>query len=223
MAEKVLFCWSSGKDSAMALYELLHDPGYEVVALLTTITADYDRISMHGVRRVLVEQQAELIGLPLEKVLLNKDATNAIYEAQISEALLRYKSQGVTKVGFGDIFLEDLREYRENNLAQVGLEAVFPLWQRDTIELADTFIKRGFQAVVTCVDTQFLPAAFAGRCFDWDFIKALPAGIDPCGENGEFHSFTYAGPIFREPIEHQLGEIVLRENRFCFCDVVPEK
>ena len=221
MTEKVLLSWSGGKDSALALYELRKAGGYEIAALLTTVTADYDRVSMHGVRRVLLEQQADALGLPLEEVFIAADTSDEEYGAKMRAVLERYARDGVSAVAFGDIFLEDVRRYREEKLAQVGMRAVFPLWGRDTAELAHTFIDAGFQAVITCVDTQVLGRPFVGRDFDGRFLADLSPGIDPCGENGAFHSFVYNGPIFRERVPYAKGEVVLRENRFCYCDLVP--
>jgi uncharacterized protein (TIGR00290 family) len=221
MVEKVLFTWSGGKDSALALYELQRNGRYEVTALLTTVTEDYDRISMHGVRRVLLEQQAQSLGLPLEIVYIPRNSSNEDYEARLREKLLQYKSRSVTSVVFGDIFLEDVRNYRENNLAQVGMKGVFPIWKRDTAELAHTFIDLGFKAIITCVDSNALDGKFAGRPFDERFLSELPSNVDPCGENGEFHSFVYDGPIFRKKIKYKKGRIVLRDNRFYFCDLIP--
>lgn len=220
--EKVLFSWSSGKDSALALYEIQKSRDYEVAALLTTITGDYDRVSMHGVRRVLLEQQARVLGLSLEKIEITKNAGNDEYEAKMRQVLVRYQSLGVTSVIFGDIFLADIRKYREENLAKIGMKAVFPLWGKDTRELAQSMISNGFQAVTTCVDTQVLGKEFAGRHIDAHFLESLPEGIDPCGENGEYHSFVYDGPIFQSPIRIHLGEKVLRDDRFYYCDVEPD-
>jgi uncharacterized protein (TIGR00290 family) len=219
--EKVLVCWSGGKDSALALHEVLQRQGYEVVSLLTTITEDYDRISMHGVRSELVERQAEALGLPLEKVLVSRQSPNEVYEKRMGEALLPYKEGGVQLVVFGDIFLEDVRRYREENLAKIGMKGLFPLWGRDTGALALEFIELGFQAVLTCVDTEALDGAFAGRLFDRQLLADLPSGADPCGENGEFHSFVYDGPLFSRRIFHTKGEVILRDERFCYCDLVP--
>jgi uncharacterized protein (TIGR00290 family) len=221
VARKVLFTWSGGKDSAMALYELRQSNHYEIVALLTSVTEDYGRISMHGVRRILLEQQAKSLGLPLEELYLTRNSSNEEYEAKLKEKLLQYKSQGVSSVVFGDIFLEDLRKYREDNLAQVGMKGIFPIWKRDTAELARTFIGLGFKAVVTCVDSNVLDGKFAGRYFDSRFLSELPPRVDPCGENGEFHSFVYDGPPFQERIRFRRGKVVLRDNRFYFCDLVP--
>ena len=220
MTEKVLFAWSGGKDSARTLYEVQKSRKYDVTALLTTVTEDYDRISMHGVRRALLEQQAALLGLPLETVLISKRSSNKEYEAKMEEALIRYKQEGITSVVFGDIFLEDLKKYREDNLAKVGLKGIFPIWKRTTSELATAFIDLGFKAIITCVDSKFLKKSFVGRVFDKQFLLDLPTGVDPCGENGEFHSFVYDGPIFSRGIIFEKGKVVLRDNRFYYCDLV---
>ena len=222
MAEKIIFTWSGGKDSAMALYELQRTHSYEVSALLTTITEDYERISMHGVRRILLERQADSLGLSLEKVFISKNASNEEYESKMQEVLTKYRATGVSSVVFGDIFLEDLRKYREDNLSKVDMKGIFPIWKRDTTELAHTFIDLGFKAVVTCVDSKVLDKKFVGRVFDGQFLSELPSTVDPCGENGEFHSFVYDGPIFRERIAFTVGDIVLRDNRFYFCDLIPD-
>ena len=218
--EKVLFAWSGGKDSAMALYEAQKSEKYDVVALLTIVTQDYDRISMHGVRRALLEEQAALLGIPLETILISKHSSNEEYEAKMKEALVRYKKEDIVSVVFGDIFLEDLKKYREDNLAKVGLKGIFPIWKRDTRELAAAFIDLGFKAIITCVDSKSLDKSFAGRVFDKQFLSDLPNGIDPCGENGEFHSFVYDGPIFSRGIIFEKGQVVLRDNRFYYCDLV---
>jgi uncharacterized protein (TIGR00290 family) len=220
--EKVLVSWSGGKDSAMALYEVLTRGQYQVAALLTTVTEDYDRISMHGVRRALLEQQAGSLGLPLEQVWISKRSSNEEYEAKMAETLDRYRQAGVTSVIFGDIFLEDLRAYREQNLAKVNMQGIFPLWKQDTNELIRRFIQSGFKAITVCVDTQSLDGKYVGRQLDEQFLADLPESVDVCGENGEYHSFVYAGPIFRKSIPHRLGEVVLREGRFCYCDLIPE-
>ncbi len=219
--ENVLFSWSGGKDSAMALHELRKDGDFEIAALLTTLTEGYDRVSMHGVRRVLLERQAESLELPVEHVYISKDASNEEYEARMKEKLTYYKDRGVSSVVFGDIFLEDLRKYREDNLRKIGMKGVFTVWKRDTAELARAFISRGFEAIVTCVDSKVLDKRFAGRVFDEKFLAELPSSADPCGENGEFHSFVYNGPIFRDKIAFEIGEVVLRDERFCFCDLTP--
>ncbi|MEO8606297.1 MAG: diphthine--ammonia ligase [Chloroflexota bacterium] len=218
---KLILSWSGGKDSAMSLYTLRQTNEHDVTALLTTVTRDYDRISMHGVRRTLLHQQAEAVGLPVIEVFITPGAGNDEYETNMGAVLAAYKAQGIEGVAFGDIFLEDLRVYRENNLAKLDLEAVFPVWKRDTRELARTFLDMGFKAVVTCVDNQVLDSSFAGRTIDADFLRALPEGVDPCGENGEFHSFVFDGPVFSHPIPFTRGELVLRDDRFYYCDLIP--
>lgn len=221
MKEKVIFSWSGGKDSALALYELIQRADYEITALLTTINQDYDRTSMHGVRRILLEQQAQSLGFALERVLISKDSSNEEYERKMREVLEKYQNAGVCSVAFGDIFLEDLRKYRQEKLSKIGMKAIFPIWKFNTTDLANTFINSGFKAVITCVDSNVLGKIFVGRTFDEQFLSELPCGVDPCGENGEFHSFVYDGPIFRDGIPYTTGEVALRENRFYYCDLVP--
>ena len=219
--EKVLVAWSGGKDSAIALHEIRKSKNYEIAALLTTVTEGYDRISMHGVRRVLLEQQAQALGLPLEKVFISKKSSNKEYESKMGTALEKYSALGVSSVVFGDIFLEDLRKYRESNLAKIDMKGLFPIWKRNTNKLAKEFIADGFKAIVVCVDSKVLDGKFAGRMFDETFLEELPEKIDPCGENGEFHSFVFDGPVFRKPVGIKKGEVVLRDNRFYYCDLMP--
>jgi uncharacterized protein (TIGR00290 family) len=221
MKEKVLLSWSGGKDSALALYELEKNKNYEIVALLTTITQDYDRISMHGVRAILLEMQAESLGLHLEKIYIQKDSTDEQYERTMRKVLTKYLTAGVKSVVFGDIFLEDLREYRENKLNTIGMKGIFPIWKIDTAVLAHKFIESNFKAIITCIDTKYLDKKYIGMTFDKQFLTSLPNAVDPCGENGEFHSFVYDGPIFNKEIPHTKGEAVLRENRFYFYDLLP--
>jgi len=220
MPEDVLFCWSGGKDSAMALHALQSAQNHRVTALLTTVTEGFDRISMHGVRRVLLERQAESIGLPLHAVLVPPQSVNAIYELRMKEALEEHFAVGVRRVAFGDIFLEDLRIYREQNLAQIGMQALFPIWKRDSRELAHDFLRLGFQAITVCVDPRILDSSFVGRILDESFFADLPPGVDPCGENGEFHTFVFDGPVFQTPVRFAPGEKVLRDG-FYFCDLLP--
>jgi uncharacterized protein (TIGR00290 family) len=221
MIPKAIFTWSGGKDSAMALHQLQKAGSHEIAALLTTVTEDYDRISMHGVQSVLLGQQAESLGIPVEKIHITKESPNYEYESKLESTLTGYKDRGISSVVFGDIFLEDLRRYREENLSRIGMKGIFPIWNRDTGELARTFISMGFKAVVTCVDSKVLDKGFAGREFDEHFLSDLPKTVDPCGENGEFHSFVYDGPIFHNEILHSKGEIVFRDDRFCYCDLIP--
>lgn len=220
--EKALFCWSGGKDSAIALYETRKAKRYEVVSLLTTITKGYDRISMHGVPRTLVEQQAKSLGLPIKEVFISKDSSNEEYESKMKETLTKFKKDDVSLVIFGDIFLEEVRRYRENNLLKLGMNGIFPIWGRDTTELARTFIALGFRAITTCVDSKVLDKRFIGRVFDKQLLAELPPNVDPAGENGEFHSFVFDGPIFKERIAYTLGKPVAR-NSFYFCDLLPIK
>jgi uncharacterized protein (TIGR00290 family) len=222
MPQRVISCWSGGKDSTLALYEIRENLRYELMALLATVTADFDRLSLHGVRRVLLERQAEALGHPLHTVFVSKDGSNEEYEERMRAALAGYVEAGVTAAVFGDLFLEDVRKYREEKLLTVGLQGIFPLWGRDTAQLAQSFIRLGFKAVITCVDTQVLDKDFAGREFDEKFLADLPPGVDPCGENGEFHSFVYEGPMFRHPLRFTRGEAVLRNDRFYFRDLLPE-
>ncbi|VAX41153.1 COG2102: Predicted ATPases of PP-loop superfamily [hydrothermal vent metagenome] len=216
--EPVIFCWSGGKDSAMALYRIQQENRYHVVALLTTVTHDYDRISMHGVRRSLLHQQAESLGIPLDEVFITKGANNNEYENRMGEAFQKHHQAGIQKVVFGDIFLEDLKEYRERQLEKHDLQCLFPLWKQETLGLAQEFIAVGFRAVTCCIDPRKLSESFAGKVIDEKFLSDLPADVDPCGENGEFHSFVFDGPIFQKAIQIQVGKTVLRDS-FFFCDL----
>ena len=220
LPEPILFCWSGGKDSAMALHALLQQTGVRVAALLTTVTEGYDRISMHGVRRELLHRQAACIGLPLHEVPIPQQCVNPVYEARMEEAMRHYLAMGIRRVAFGDIFLDDLRMYREKNLARLGMEAIFPLWKRDTRELIHSFHAAGFRAVTACVDPRVLHSSFAGRELDQSFFSDLPSSVDPCGENGEFHTFVFDGPIFSRPVEFTSGAVVERDS-FVFCDLLP--
>lgn len=215
-----ILSWSGGKDSSLALYEA-RSKGFEVVSLVTTITKDFDRISMHGVRRSLLLKQAELLRLPVDEVWIRKSAPNSEYESQMSTALSKRYADGVRHVIFGDLFLEDIRKYREDRLSAMGMTGVFPLWKRDTKELASYFIDEGFKAILCTVDPKALDPRFCGRDFNEALLSDLPAGVDPCGENGEFHTFVYGGPIFENEIAVKKGEVVLRDG-FYFADIVPE-
>ena len=214
-------CWSGGKDSALAFHELSKNRRYKVVSLLTTVTADYDRVSMHGVRRILLQQQARNMGLPVHEVSISRNCSNEEYESKVAEALTNFKKGGVSSVIFGDIFLEDLRRYREENLAKLGMKAIFPIWGRDTTALSRSLEPSGFRAITTCIDTRKLDKKFAGRVIDTQFLDELPDGVDPCGENGEYHSFVFDGPMFKNKILFQTGEKMLRDSFFYFCDLVP--
>jgi uncharacterized protein (TIGR00290 family) len=220
--EKALLCWSGGKDSAIALYEVQKTKKYEIAGLLVTLNEEYDRVSMHGVPRSLVEQQARYLGLPIEEVFLPKSSSIREYESRMSRVLIEFQQKGVSSAVFGDIFLEDVRKYREDNLLKSGMKGVFPLWGKDTAELVRSFITLGFRAVVTCVDAKVLDKSFIGRSIDDGFLAELPPDVDPCGENGEFHSFVYDGPIFKQPIAFTMGELVLRDS-FYFGDLVPNR
>jgi uncharacterized protein (TIGR00290 family) len=217
----VAIAWSGGKDSSLALAALRIDPTVDVVALITTVTGDYDRISMHGVRRSILEAQVAELGLLLVEATIPAAADNETYEHSVAAALdtLRVVHPEVRHLAFGDLFLTDVRAYRERLLAPLGWEPVFPLWGRDTALLAREFIEQGFRAVLTCVDTTQLAADFAGREFDSALVDDLPASVDPCGENGEFHTCVYAGPIFDRPLALERGERIRRDSRFEYCDL----
>ena len=215
---KAILSWSSGKDSAMALYRILSAKGYEIVCLLTTITDQFHRVSMHGVREELLDAQAESLGYPLEKVMIPYPCPNQVYEEKMANVLSAWKVKDVRSVIFGDLFLADIRKYRGEKLAQINMEPVFPLWMSDTKQLAWEILKTGFRAVITCVDPKKIAPAFAGRFFDETFLRSVPPQADPCGENGEFHTFVYDGPIFKRPISVRVGETVTRDG-FVFADV----
>lgn len=213
--------WSGGKDSCLALYEIQTARECRVAALLTTVTRDYDRVSMHGVRRVLLEQQTVSLGLPLHEVFISKDATNQEYEAKMEEAFRLYHEREIARIVSGDLFLEEIRDYREQFLARHRMRGLYPVGGRNTAELIREFIGLGFKAVVTCVDGKVLDSSFAGMIIDENFLSALPAHVDPCGENGEFHTFVFDGPDFKEPVRFSVGERVFRDA-FWFCDLMPE-
>lgn len=221
MPEQIVVCSSGGKDSCLSLYALQQQGEYDVTGLLTTVTADYDRVSMHGVRRSLLRDHAAALGLPLHEVEISRAARNAEYELKMGAALEMLRGKGVSAIGFGDIFLEDLREYRERLTSRHNVQAVFPLWQRDSRELAEEFIQQGFRARIVCVDPKVLDASFVGRILDRDFLDDLPVGVDPCGENGEFHTFVFDGPNFSRKVPSVLGETVLRDS-FLYSDLVRE-
>jgi uncharacterized protein (TIGR00290 family) len=210
MKEKIVFCWSGGKDSALALHRLRVEGRYDVVSLLTTCNEHFQRVSMHGVRVELLERQAAAIGLPLEKVFVSQRSSNEEYQQKMSACLLAHKARGVTACAFGDIFLEDLKRWREENLAKVGMRGIFPIWKIDTRELMREFFALDFSTVICCVNDAYLGEDAVGRNIDADFIDSLPADVDPCGENGEFHSFAFAGPIFQQPLRIKAGEKVYR-------------
>ena len=218
--QAVLVSWSGGKDSCFALYEIQKASGIRVEALITTVTRDFDRISMHGVRRVLLERQAESLGLPLRQIFITKGADNDEYERSMGEAFALYHRRGVDVVVFGDLFLQDIRTYRERLLARFNMTGSFPVWGRDTRQFIREFIALGFKAIVVCVDPKQLDPSFCGRLIDDEFLADLPRGADPCGENGEFHTFVFDGPNFRNTVKFSTGEVVCRDS-FWFCDLVP--
>ncbi len=213
--------WSSGKDSAYALHEVRRSGTYEVVRLLTTVSDAFDRVSMHGVREALLDAQAASAGLPLEKVRIPYPCPNATYERAMTEVLARAAADGVRHVVFGDLFLEEIRAYREQRLAPLGFRGVFPLWGRPTAELAREMIASGLRARLCCVDPKRIPARFAGRSFDLELLAELPPEVDPCGERGEFHTCVTDGPMFRAPVRARVGETVERDG-FVFTDLVPD-
>ncbi|BAP33604.1 ANH superfamily adenosine nucleotide alpha hydrolase [Chryseobacterium sp. StRB126] len=233
---KALFNWSSGKDSALALYKIVQENQYDVETLLTSINKEFQRISMHGVHVHLLEQQASLIGIPLTKMELPKEPSMEEYQEIMHTTMAEIQAQGITHSIFGDIFLEDLRQYREKQLNTIGMQAVFPLWKQDTSDLIREFLKLGFKTIVTCVNGTYLDKSFAGRIIDQQFLDDLPENIDPCGENGEFHTFTFDGPIFKSPVQFEIGETVKKtypkpksnsedqdeEYVFWFCDLIPK-
>jgi uncharacterized protein (TIGR00290 family) len=223
MKERIVMSWSGGKDSAMALHELLRGGTHEVVSLLTSVSEEFRRISHHGVRESLLDEQAKAIGIPLRKVYLpsgtNGGCTDDVYEAIMAKVMAAYRNEGIFAVAFGDLFLEDLRAWREANLARAGMRGIFPIWKRETAKLAREVIGAGYKAYLSCVEAK-VGAGFVGRAYDTKLLDDLPPGIDPCGENGEFHSFVYDGPIFRKPVEVQVGEIVVRDGRY-YADLLP--
>jgi len=217
---KALLSWSCGKDAAWALHVLRQSPDVEVVGLLTTTNKAFDRVAMHGVREVLLEAQAEAVGLPLWKVPLPWPCTNEAYEGRMAAVCIEARAQGIEAVAFGDLFLEDVRDYRIQKLAGTGLRPLFPIWNPDTAGLARDMVAAGLRATLVCVDPKVLPAAFAGRDFDAALLAELAPDVDPCGERGEFHTFAWAGPMFSQPLAFQRGEVVERDG-FVFADLVP--
>ncbi|WP_265129360.1 Dph6-related ATP pyrophosphatase [Chryseobacterium oranimense] len=234
MKSKAVFNWSSGKDSALALYKIQQENKTEITTLLTSINKEFQRISMHGVHVSLLEKQAESMGIPLIKMELPKEPSMEEYRDIMSKTMTDIQSLGITRSVFGDIFLEDLRQYREDQLKAIGMEAVFPLWKQNTTDLIHEFLNLGFKTIVTCVNETYLDKSFAGRIIDRDFINDLPENVDPCGENGEFHTFTFDGPIFKAPVPFEIGETVKKtypkpkaspgeedgEYVFWFCDLI---
>ena len=237
---KTYFNWSGGKDSALSLYHVLKDKNFDIQLLLTSVNIAFQRVSMHGVRNELLHLQAESIGLPLEKIELSEAPSMEEYNAILQKTVGGLRAKQFTHAVFGDIFLEDLRIYREEQLKKEGIKAHFPLWKKDTKELLHEFIDLGFKTILVCIKADLLDKSFAGRVIDRDFLKDLPANVDPCGENGEFHTFVYDGPIFKKPISFEIGEKVFRKYQapknkedqcsskspnanmgFWFCDLIP--
>jgi len=216
----IVFSWSAGKDSAFGLWTLRRDKAYDVRALLTTLTEGYDRVSLSGVREELLDRQAQALGLPVIKVRIPPACANELYEQRMASTLAAEEFRGIDHVAFSDLFLVNVRAYREERLGRVGKHGVFPLWGRDTRKLAREMVTDGFRAIVVCVDPRALDPSFAGRAFDGEFLADLPHGVDPCGENGEFHTFVWDGPMYRAPISCRTGRVVTRES-FVYCDVLP--
>ncbi|MHC4660611.1 MAG: Dph6-related ATP pyrophosphatase [Planctomycetota bacterium] len=221
MKNKAIIAWSSGKDAAWALYVARQSGDFEITGILTTVTEDYGRVSMHGVREALLNAQAKSLSLPVYRVGILAECSNEDYENAMGNVMETVKADGVTHVIFGDLFLEGIREYREKKLAQVDMKAVFPLWERDTKELAREMIEEGLRAVITCLDPSQMPRELAGHEYNVELLERLPPEVDPCGENGEFHTFVFDGPMFEFPIGIQTGETVERDG-FVFTDVLLE-
>ncbi|WP_411028821.1 ATP-binding protein [Spongiimicrobium sp. 3-5] len=228
---KTYFNWSSGKDASLALYHLQKDEKFKVDRLLTSINTHHDRVSMHGLRRDLLIKQANALELPVSFIELPEEPTMEVYNGQLTRIVKNMQSQGYAHCGFGDIFLEDLRTYREEKLSPYNIKCLFPLWQRDTTELIKEFLRLGFKAIVICINADLLDVSFAGRQIDENFLDDLPSNVDPCGENGEFHTFCFDGPIFSHPVKFTIGEKVYREYKspkegdegsvgFWFCDLL---
>ncbi len=235
-AHKTYFNWSTGKDSALALYHLLKNPEYNIEKLITTINSHYNRVSMHGLRRTLLEAQTKALDISATVIELPEQPSMAIYEKKMTETITLLKNKGFTHSAFGDIFLEDLKTYREQNLAQFNIKTVFPLWKIDTTTLINEYIDLGFKSIIVCANSKYFDDKFVGKIIDKSFIKNLPEGVDPCGENGEFHTFCFDGPIFKSPIPFTIGEKVYREyntpknddsicksgkSGFWYCDLIP--
>jgi uncharacterized protein (TIGR00290 family) len=214
---KAVIAWSGGKDSVLALHAI-HNT-IQIEALITTVNDD-DRIAMHGINKNLILQQAQSIGYPMIEVRIPQNCSNDQYETKMAEVLQQYRESEVESVIFGDLFLEDIRAYRETFLNRIGMKGIFPLWKKDTTTLAKQFIDSGFRAIIICVDTQTLAKEFAGRDFDYELLNSLPPHVDACGENGEFHTFVYDGPIFKEPLKIEIGQKYLHQNRFYYCDLL---
>lgn len=220
--KKVLLSWSTGKDSAWTLHRLRQDAQLEVCGLLTTVNEEFERVAMHGVREILLETQARAVGLPLQRVAIPSPCPNEEYEARFIAAARAAKARGIEAIAYGDLYLEDIRAYRERLMDAAGMEALFPLWGLETKALAEAMLHEGTRAILTCIDPKVMPPDFAGRTFDEELLAELPDGIDPCGENGEFHTFAFAGPAFSREIRVQPG-IVVERGGFLFADLLPEE
>jgi uncharacterized protein (TIGR00290 family) len=219
--EKVLISWSGGKDCALALHDILSSGEYEVAGLLTTVTGDQDRINMHDTRCSLLEKQAKSLGFPWEKVAISSHTSPADYEPSLVQALTKHKEAGATSVVFGDIFREDLKKYRELNLARLKMKGIFPLWKRDNFQIMESLITLGFKAIIVSINTNALDRRFVGRMIDWKFMFDFPKTADVCGEHGEYHTFVYDGPIFKQAIPYKVGKTFVREGHFNYCDLIP--
>lgn len=221
MKERIVISWSGGKDSAYALYRVLNSGQYLVDSLLTTVTEGYNRVSIHGVHESLLQQQAKSLGLPLRKVYIPPNASNAIYQERMGQELKQIKEENIDTIIYGDIFLEDIRRYKEEQLDEFEMKAIFPLWGLSTKNVVEDFIKIKFKTVTTCIDSDVLSDKWLGRFLDYEFINELPKHVDFAGENGEFHTFTFSGPIFKEPIDIKIGQKVDR-GRFHFCELIEQ-
>ncbi|GAA4271659.1 diphthine--ammonia ligase [Aquimarina gracilis] len=239
---KTYFNWSSGKDSSLALYKILQQGEYHISKLITTVNQDYERVSMHGLREALLDEQASSIGIALEKIKLPAMVSMDLYNEVMKKSVERLRIEGYSHCIFGDIFLEDLRDYREKQLKIEGIKAIFPLWKKNTRDLLLEFIDLGFKAITVCVNAKYLDESFCGRVLDKSFMNDLPSKVDPCGENGEFHTFVFDGPIFNKPVDFEIGEKVLRsyepsddddcfvdddndknwDTSFWYCDLIPK-
>ncbi len=218
MIKPIILSWSGGKDSMMTLHFLKQLNSS--VRLLTTVSSDFDRVSIHGVRKTLFKKQIDALGMEIDLVEIPYPCPNELYEEKMAQQIETYVAMGVEEMAFGDLFLLDVRRYREEKLEGTGIKPVFPVWGTPTDEFIVQFLKLGYKTIVTCVDTEQLDASFCGRIIDEDFLNELPKGVDPCGENGEFHTFVYDGPLFKQPVEFEKGEGVLREERFYYMDLL---
>ncbi|MCY4223992.1 MAG: adenine nucleotide alpha hydrolase [Bacteroidetes bacterium] len=217
--KKVWLSWSTGKDSAWTLHALTKDPEFEVAGLFTTVTEEFDRVSVHGVRTSLLDAQSKRLDIPIHRVILPWPCSNKLYQNAMDHVWQAASDHGIEMIAFGDLFLEDVRQYRLDILKNTGLQPIFPIWGQPTSSLADAMISSGLRAIVTCVDTRQLPAEYSGQNYDRDFLNQLPTSVDPCGENGEFHTFVYSFPMFSQPIDMKIGEVVNREG-FVYTDVM---